>query len=556
LHLIPPPNRSEAPLLAHGFRLDAQIVDVLLGQNGLDRRLASFCETIWPSVAPDALQLDATTRPHLASLFRDAASSRKPLRLYFRGPHGSGKRRTAEALAGACGKCLLRADLGRIQSADVGFEEAVRLMFREAWLQGAVLYLDDLDSLRNAERTAAAYEYVLECLADQGGVVILAGTVPWVPPRRVTTGTLEVRFDTPDLAGRRASWQSVLASQGIVLGDSELDTLAGRFRLTPGQIAEAVRVGEHHAVCRGNGEGLPTVTLGDLAVAARAQSGHELASLARKVEPIYTWADIVLPEDSVAQLRELCARVIQGPRVLGDWGFGRKLSQGKGANALFAGPSGTGKTMAAEIIANELGLDLYKIDLSGVVSKYIGETEKNLDRIFRAAENANAILLFDEADALFGKRSEVRDSHDRYANIEISYLLQKMEQYEGVAILATNLRQNLDEAFVRRLAFTVHFPFPGEEDRRRIWAGIWPEATPQTGDVDLDLLARQFKLSGGNIKNVALAAAFFAANDGGAVTMGHLLHAIRREYQKMGKTLSEAELTGQARVIPLEGRRA
>jgi SpoVK/Ycf46/Vps4 family AAA+-type ATPase len=231
-------------------------------------------------------------------------------------------------------------------------------------------------------------------------------------------------------------------------------------------------------------------------------------------------------------------------RVLGTWGFDRKLSQGKGVNVLFAGPSGTGKTMAAEIIANELGLDLYKIDLSGIVSKYIGETEKNLDRIFRAAENANAILFFDEADALFGKRSEVRDSHDRYANLEISYLLQKMEAYAGIAILATNLRQNLDDAFVRRLAFTVHFPFPDETSRRRVWAGIWPAETPLAADVDLAFLARQFKLSGGNIKNIALAAAFLAAEDGGRVTMAHLLQATRREYQKLGKVLSDTELNG------------
>jgi SpoVK/Ycf46/Vps4 family AAA+-type ATPase len=229
--------------------------------------------------------------------------------------------------------------------------------------------------------------------------------------------------------------------------------------------------------------------------------------------------------------------------VLSEWGFGRKLSQGKGINALFAGPAGTGKTMAAEIIAGELQLGLYKIDLSGVVSKYIGETEKNLDRIFTAAEHSNAILFFDEADALFGRRSEVRDAHDRYANIEISYLLQRMEQHEGVTILATNLRQNLDESFTRRLAFTIHFPFPDEEIRRRIWKGIWPKEIPLAQDVGLDVFANQYKLSGGNIKNIALAAAFLAAEDGAIVAASHLLHAIRREYQKLGKHVSEAELT-------------
>jgi SpoVK/Ycf46/Vps4 family AAA+-type ATPase len=243
----------------------------------------------------------------------------------------------------------------------------------------------------------------------------------------------------------------------------------------------------------------------------------------------------------------MCQRVAYRHRVLGEWGFDLKLSLGKGVSSLFSGPSGTGKTMAAEIIANELGLDLYKIDLSGVVSKYIGETEKNLNRIFTAAESANAIIFFDEADALLGKRSEVRDSHDRYANVEISYLLQRMEQYEGMTILATNLRQNLDDAFVRRIAFTIHFPFPDEESRRRIWAGIWPESTPLAADVDLEFLARQFKLSGGNIKNIALAASFLAAADGSAVTMGNLFHATRREYQKMGRTLSGIELYGEVK---------
>jgi SpoVK/Ycf46/Vps4 family AAA+-type ATPase len=205
--------------------------------------------------------------------------------------------------------------------------------------------------------------------------------------------------------------------------------------------------------------------------------------------------------------------------------------------------------MAAEIIANALGLDLYRIDLAGVVSKYIGETEKNLDRVFSAAQHANAILFFDEADALFGKRSEVRDSHDRYANIEISYLLQKMEEYDGIAILATNLRQNLDDAFMRRLAFTVHFPFPDEASRRQIWTGIWPAETPLDGDIDHDFLARQYKLSGGNIKNIALASAFLAAEDEKPVTMAHLFQATRREHQKMGKTLSEGELNGSLSTV-------
>ena len=257
---------------------------------------------------------------------------------------------------------------------------------------------------------------------------------------------------------------------------------------------------------------------------------------------MYGWADLVLPAEIAGQLREICCRVTRRHQVMGEWGFERKLSGCRGMNALFHGLSGTGKTMAAEVIAYELGLDLYKIDLAGVVSKYIGETEKNLDRIFTAAADANAILFFDEADALFGKRSEVRDSHDRYANLEVSYLLQKMEEYEGISILSTNLRQNLDEAFLRRLTFTISFPFPDEVCRQRIWESIWPAATPMRRDVDAEWLALRFVLSGGNIRNVAVAAAFLAAEDEVAVGLEHVLRAVRAEFQKMGKTLSAAEL--------------
>ncbi|MBK5189303.1 MAG: ATP-binding protein, partial [Gemmatimonadaceae bacterium] len=287
----------------------------------------------------------------------------------------------------------------------------------------------------------------------------------------------------------------------------------------------------------------------DWLAGARAQGGEELAALATRIRPAAAWGDIVLPADSMAQLRELRDRVVQRNTVMGTWGFDRRLSRGRGINALFSGPSGTGKTMAAEIIAAELGLDLFRIELAGIVSKYIGETEKNLDRIFSAAERANGILLFDEADALFGKRSEVHDSHDRYANLEISYLLQKMEQFDGIAILATNLRGNLDEAFIRRLAFTVHFPVPDAESRQRIWSSIWPSEAPLDADLDFEFLARQFALSGGNIKNIALGAAFFAAQRGDSIGMRDLMRASVREYQKLGKTLTRAELGAYAELV-------
>jgi SpoVK/Ycf46/Vps4 family AAA+-type ATPase len=264
--------------------------------------------------------------------------------------------------------------------------------------------------------------------------------------------------------------------------------------------------------------------------------------LAQKIDPKYSWDDIVLPADQLSQLKELCSQAKYRYKVYGDWGFDRKLSLGKGMNAMFSGPPGTGKTMAAEVIADALQLDLFRIDLSQVVSKYIGETEKNLHQIFLEAQAGHAILFFDEADALFGKRSEVKDAHDRYANVEIGYLLQKMEEYEGVAILATNLRQHIDDAFLRRMTFVVEFPFPDVEYRRRIWQVVFPEAAPISEDVDFDLLAREIKLAGGNIKNIALRAAFFAAANGGRISTSHLWQAALREHQKLGRTWTSMEL--------------
>jgi SpoVK/Ycf46/Vps4 family AAA+-type ATPase len=269
-----------------------------------------------------------------------------------------------------------------------------------------------------------------------------------------------------------------------------------------------------------------------------------MEGLAQRIAATTSWSDLVLPEPQVRLLRDIALNVRQRHRVYEEWGFAAKGARGLGISALFAGASGTGKTMAAEVLAGELRLDLYRIDLASVVSKYIGETEKNLKRLFDAAEGSGAILLFDEADALFGKRSEVKDSHDRYANIEISYLLQRMEDYRGLAILTTNLKSALDPAFLRRLRFIVQFPFPDAEQRAAIWRGIFPARTPTTG-VDSGRLA-QLSVAGGHIRNIALAGAFLAADRGERVGMGHLAEAARAEYTKLERQLSDAETRGWA----------
>ena len=322
-----------------------------------------------------------------------------------------------------------------------------------------------------------------------------------------------------------------------------LEALASKFRFGPGKINAVVEALRRSRIggSGGEGPGAEASLDAELHRACREESNRGLGSFAQKLEPKYRWEDLVVPGDILAQLREIRNSVRHRQRVYGEWGFEGKFSLGKGLNVLFSGPSGTGKTMSTEILAGDLGLDLYKIDLASVVSKYIGETEKNLARIFREAQSGNCILLFDEADALFGKRSEVKDSHDRYANIEINYLLQRMEEFDGIVILTTNMSKNLDAAFTRRIQYTVEFPFPDERQREELWRKVFPAATPLAADIDLDFLAKRFKFSGANIKNIALNGAFMAASNGGVVGMAHIVTALKREYRKLGKLCSRSE---------------
>jgi hypothetical protein len=474
----------------------------------------------------DTLAMPRERRDRLTRLADDPAS----LVLYLQGPYGSGRRSVASALCRRLNLRLLIADLAQLDACGGGdFDFLVSLMARETMLQPAALYLNGMDVLVGDDKRRLLSSLLRE-LAACPAPVFLGGEAAWDP-----AGELRARYFVrlelarPTYAERLELWAKC-AGAGE---DVDLSGLSNKFRFTPGQIEDTAAAARNLARWRCRGDSRPVIA--DLFDAAKVQSNRKLSSLARKIRPNYTWDQIVLPADRVQQLREICNCVKHRALVYDQWGFDRRLSLGKGLNVLFAGPPGTGKTMAAEIIGGELGLDLYKIDLSTVVSKYIGETEKNLSRVFTEAETSNAILFFDEADALFGKRSEVRDSHDRYANIEVGYLLQRMEEYEGVVILATNFRRNMDEAFVRRMHFALEFPFPDAADRRQIWETIWPSETPLRPDLDLEHIARRFEIAGGSIRNIALAASFLAAESGGAVNMQHVLHATRREYQKMGK---------------------
>jgi hypothetical protein len=417
----------------------------------------------------------------------------------------------------------LPVDLLPTQPGDL--DTLARLWERESRLLPIALYLDagDWNNGSNGDGHTAT---ILRFLSRSDGLFFV-DTRDVFSGLRQTALTLDVA--KPTKAEQRQAWWAALDPAAGSVPEAlvaQFDLNLATIRSIAGSSAEAEGRSDDDALHR---------RLWD---ACLASTRPELDVLAQRIEAKATWEQIVLPPAEMALLRQIADQVPQRTTVYEDWGFGRQMNRGLGISTLFAGDSGTGKTMAAEIVANHLRLDLYRIDLSAVVSKYIGETEKNLRRLFDAAEEGGAILFFDEADALFGKRSEVKDSHDRYANIEVNYLLQRMESYQGLAIMATNARKALDGAFVRRLRFIVSFPFPGIADRRLMWEKALPPETP-VGPLDVDRLSR-LNLTGGSISNVALNAAFLSARSGGPVTMESVLEAARAEFRKLEKPVDEA----------------
>lgn len=535
-HLLQPTQDtsgiSRSSLLSQAFTVDETVAAWLLGeyQPPTSLRPHAYFDPL-PETVPADPMLAGDAWEQIREFLADETCLPQGTILAFHGPDAAAQRACARLLAVYHATPLLTMDIGSVLANDEPLAYAVEIALRDARMTGALLYMQGWDACLS---DGSPPQRVLSLLNHHPGSIVISSQTAWLPreaPAEMHFNWLA--FSIPRYSQRETLWKSYISQAGVTL---PIETLSSHFLLTGAQIRDAVAT----AIDRATQHRRP-LEVDDLFAAARAHSNPRLSSLAQKIEPRYRWQDIILPEDQRALLHELVSTVRKRPQVLENWGVGRKLVASQGVTVLFAGPPGTGKTMAAEVISSELGLDLYKIDLSTVVSKYIGETEKNLERIFSEATSSNAILFFDEADALFGKRSEVRDSHDRYANIEISYLLQRMEAYDGVTILATNLRANLDEAFTRRLQFSVDFPFPDEADRLHIWQTLFPPDVPRGDDLDLPFLAQRYKLSGGSIRNILVNAAYLAASDGGRVTMNHLLHGTRRELQKMGRLLAGEE---------------
>ncbi|NPD27112.1 ATP-binding protein [Corallococcus exiguus] len=518
--LAPGDGLTSSPL-----RLDERILHHLAGLSYLDRRLQEVLAPVFARKELPPSHEEVAQR--LQRMWARSQGVASPVfQLHGLEPEG------AQAIAAAaCDALGLQLHAVRAAQLPTGMEERAalaRLWEREALLLGSGLLLEcDDASGAEAQRLAVAFAERVQ------GLVIVSTREPL---RLRGRAAVHLAVKRPTRGEQRLIWAQVL---GPLAGqmNGALEHITTQFDLSMRSIhAAGAEVREQGPY---DGEG----ALGSaLWAACRVQSRPRLEDLAQRIELAAGWDDLVLPPEKKSLLREIAASVRQRARVYETWGFASQSTRGLGISALFSGASGTGKTMAAEVLARELGLDLYRIDLSQVVSKYIGETEKNLRRVFDAAQEGGAILLFDEADALFGKRTEVRDSHDRYANIEVSYLLQQMEAYSGLAILTTNMKDALDTAFLRRLRFVVPFPFPDAAQRAEIWRRMFPPATPTEG-LNMARLAR-LSVTGGNIRTIALNAAFLAADAGEPVRMTHLQRAVRSEFSKLDKPLAEAEVSG------------
>lgn len=531
-------NRAMRPV-----RLDDRVVSYLLESDEPDARLRGILSEISLPVHWHELLFDGPLVVRLKNLAAYAKQNRVVLRLH--GPRGSGREKGARAVCTENGLPLLRVDVRAALRDPARWELIVDLAYREARLRGAALYWADVDYALQEEHAALRWNYLLNAADGFPHVTFLAATSTGDTSAHIRDIHLpRVDFPVPHHELRRAIWLAYLPPE-IELPEREgvAETLASAFQFTEGQVRDAV-LGARELAGRAD-IFRPRVTREHLYEASRKQAGNLLLGFARRIEPTrrLTLDDVILAEPNRRQLQELLHRIRLRSRLSYAMDFRHALAPGRGLVALFVGSSGTGKTMAAELLASEEGVDLYKVDLSAVVSKWVGETEKNLNRVFAEAEDSNAILFFDECDALFGQRGEIKDARDRWANLEVNYLLQRVEEYAGVVIMATNLRQNIDDAFLRRIQAVIEFPPPDTNLRLRIWQQTLP-APPHSSltDDELHTVAERFALTGGSIRNVVLDAAFRAlAAERDAIGVRDVVDSVAREYQKLGRPITQGD---------------
>jgi hypothetical protein len=509
------------PLITSALKADERIVNYIKGLNYLDDRLAPLVTSLAHDPAP-LPPSQAQAAEMLSNWLRPGEARRRLRAIQLTGSDPESKVSVATSAAASLGLMLYRVAVEALPAQIADQETFARLWQRERALLPIALYVDASQS----DRTASTLAQVQRLFARNTNPVLLDVREPWP---ELGGDSMSLAISKPTAAEQQATWMAALGTTDTAIAGR----LAGQFNISAASIRTIAA--DAHAHAADSGRPLDEVVWNTCGSRVRPA----LDQLAQPLEPKATWDDLQLPRTEKALLRQIVEQVTARATVYDDWGFRERMSRGLGISVLFAGESGTGKTMAAEVMASELNLALYRIDLAAVVSKYIGETEKNLRKVFDKAEDGGAILFFDEADALFGKRSEVTDSHDRYANIEINYLLQRIEAYRGLAILATNMKSALDDAFLRRLRFVVDFPSPRSAERQAIWENIFPAKTP-LAVIDFQRLAK-LNLTGGSIDNIALNAAFLAAQTGSPVTMAIILEAARTEFRKLAKPMNEAE---------------
>jgi SpoVK/Ycf46/Vps4 family AAA+-type ATPase len=535
------------------LRLPARLVALLMGIDGEDPALRAFSRVIEPTETLAQVVLPAAEKAAIVRLIGQHDAYRKALRdwgledavaygrgivMLYSGPPGTGKTLTARAVANHLGRRLISVDASRLTDQQRSWEANLDNLLREARLQDAVLFFDECEALfATHQRGSGHLSALLAALEQFEGVVILATNSPQALDSALDRRILyRVDFETPSPSLREAIWRVHLPTELPLAADVDVPYLARRFEFTGGYIKNAVLLAASAAASRmADGAAVASVTQADLLDGAWTQLRHRLNQYADRDVADLRLADLILPEETKGQIREIIEAVASQQIVFREWGFGKKFNKGRGLSALFDGDPGTGKTLSAEIIAAELGLGLYRVNVANVMSKYIGETEKNLTRVFGEARSAHAVLLFDEADSLFSKRVEVKQANDRFANMEVNTLLQLIERYDGLVMLTTNLKTSLDSALERRLSFKISFPFPEAATRATIWRHLLPDTAPLAPDLDFDMLGDCYELSGGSIKNAVLRAAYRAAATRTVISMALLDDAARRECQAAGK---------------------
>jgi SpoVK/Ycf46/Vps4 family AAA+-type ATPase len=516
---------ADVPATMRPVRIADRIVAFLRGHDAID-------ETVRGLVRVDSdppLLADVVMAPERVAQVERALDSSRNARVLLAGPDGVGRAMVVEALLGQTGRIAVRIDVAAIV-AEGRVPERMAAALREAALRDACAIVDGGTTIGDDVPRVLAH-----AVADGAAglavpiVFTLSGRPAWLA--HAVPDLLELDIPAPTFRERLELWRRAL---GALASPDDLEVVASRYAFTGATIVRAARRAIASARLR---DADARVTLDDLGDAARLMFTHRLGGMAQRIPTGFKWDDLVLPKDTLEAVREVVRFARYRPFLLEDWGFASKLPYGRGISAILAGPPGTGKTMVAQLLAKELGFDLYRIDLSQVVNKYIGETEKNLAKVFDEAETSHAVLFFDEADSLFAKRTNVQTSNDRYANLEVNYLLQRMETYEGVTLLATNLEQGLDEAFKRRVRFAIQFELPEADERRRLWRSMFPAQVPLAPDIDWDMIAKRFEMAGGYIKKAVLRAALIAAEAQRPLTTADLVEAARQEYREMGRII-------------------